>query len=100
MAFIVSSFRAGGGLPPAAALPVNCNAILKGLKMDSDKAPPCAEHTVRLKHLEKSEDEQWEAINKLRNRPPLWTTAVISLLTFLLGCSVTYAGLLMRVIGR
>jgi len=63
----------------------------------------CKEHSgieVKLNKLEKSEDKQWEAINRLRNRPPLWATAVISLLTFLLGCSVTYAGLIARMVGN
>ncbi len=40
------------------------------------------------------------SIEKIKNRPPVWATAVISLLTFLLGCSVTYIGLLSRIAGR
>lgn len=47
----------------------------------------------RIIELEKSRDELWSAIDKLRNRPPVWATAIISLLTFLLGCSLTYAAL-------
>jgi len=46
-----------------------------------------------IKFLKKDNDEQWTAINQLRNRLPTWATVVISLLTFLLGCSLTYAGL-------
>lgn len=60
---------------------------------DKQEAPKCGEHEVRLDHLEYENKEQWEAINHLRNRPPVWATVVISLLTFLLGCSLTYAGL-------
>ncbi len=46
--------------------------------------------------LKESDQRQWDIINKLQNRLPVWATAAISLLTFLLGCSVTYAGLLIR----
>ncbi len=46
--------------------------------------------------LKESDEKQWQAITKLQNRPPIWATAVISLLTFLLGCSLTYAGLIVR----
>lgn len=53
----------------------------------------CGEHEVRLDRLDIENDKQWDAINQLRNRPPVWATVVISLLTFLLGCSLTYAGL-------
>jgi hypothetical protein len=35
--------------------------------------------------------EQWDAINALRNRLPLWATLVISLLTGLLGFLATIA---------
>jgi len=49
-----------------------------------------------VKQLQKENDEQWTAINQLRNRLPVWATIVISLLTFLLGCSLTYAGLAQR----
>ena len=44
-----------------------------------------------IKQLKKDTDEQWTAINQLRNRLPAWATIVISLLTFLLGCALTYA---------
>ena len=49
-----------------------------------------------VKQLQKDTDDQWTAINLLRNRLPAWATIVISLLTFLLGCSLTYAGLAQR----
>ena len=47
----------------------------------------------RVSHLEDSDDKQWLIIERLQNRLPVWATMVISLLTFLLGCSLTYAGL-------
>jgi len=48
---------------------------------------------ARLSNVEKDTAEQWTAINKIMNRPPIWTTVIISLLTFLLGCALTYARL-------
>lgn len=62
--------------------------------MADDK--PCDVHEERLDKLEEDTKEQWTAINKLRDRPPVWVTFVISLLTFLLGGALTFAGLMMR----
>lgn len=50
--------------------------------------------------LECSDENQWKAIKELQKRPPVWATAVISLLSFLLGCSLTYAGLITRMAGK
>lgn len=61
--------------------------------------PQCAagvDTRRRVIELEESDDRQWQAIEKLQNRLPTWATVVISLLTFLLGCSVTYAGILLK----
>lgn len=61
--------------------------------------PECragVDHRRRIMSLETSDERLWEAIDKLRNRPPVWATAVISLLTFLLGCAVTYCTILSR----
>lgn len=51
-----------------------------------------AKHEEAIKALQKRGEElhevderQWEAINSLRNRPPVWTTVVISVLTFIAG---------------
>lgn len=52
---------------------------------------------AKLENLEKSDKKQWAAIEKIQNRPPVWTTAVISLLTFLFGCSLTYAALAVKI---
>ena len=60
----------------------------------------CKHHSgfeQQLIELQKDKDEQWDAINALRNRLPTWATIVISLLTFLLGCSVTLAALASRI---
>lgn len=59
-----------------------------------DMTPHCSagiDHRRRIIELEESDRNQWEAIEKLRNRLPVWATVIISLLTFLLGCSLTYA---------
>lgn len=57
---------------------------------------PCDVHKTKIDRLEKETEEQWTAINKLRDRLPVWATIAISLLTFLLGCSLTYAALAAR----
>ena len=60
---------------------------------------PCDVHESKIERLEKETEEQWTAINKLRDRLPVWATIVISLLTFLLGSALTYAALVMRMKG-
>ncbi|MBA7608067.1 hypothetical protein ES703_15242 [subsurface metagenome] len=58
--------------------------------------PQCAagvDTRRRVIELEKNDEDQWDAINQLRNRLPVWATMIISLLTFLLGCSITYAAI-------
>lgn len=51
-----------------------------------------------IQTLKDDRDEQWKVINELRNRLPAWATIVISLLTFLLGCSLTYAALAVKIV--
>lgn len=46
--------------------------------------------------LQASDERQWLAIEKLQNRLPIWATTVISLLTFFVGCTTTYAVMLAR----
>ena len=50
----------------------------------------------RLESLEHNRDEAWGAIDKLQNRLPAWATVLISLLTFALGASMTYAALAVK----
>jgi len=60
----------------------------------------CQAHSGVIQQLEALEDdrkEQWTAIDKLRNRPPIWATVVIALLTGLLGASATYASLAVKI---
>ena len=45
---------------------------------------------TEIENLKDSDNRQWEILEKLQNRLPVWATMVISLLTFLLG-SITGA---------
>ena len=54
---------------------------------------------TRLGHLEENDRDQWKAINDLRNRLPIWATAVISLPSFVTGGAMTYAALAVRLAG-
>ena len=70
---------------------------------ENNKNSFCKAHSgidQRLTGLENDTKDQWTAINQLRNRLPTWATIVISLLTFLLGVTATYAGLAVKVIQK
>ncbi len=41
--------------------------------------------------------KQWDEINHIKNRPPVWCTAVIALLSGALGSILTYAALAIKV---
>jgi len=60
------------------------------------KCPAGIDIKRRVIELEKSDSLLWQAIEKLQNRLPIWATAIISLLTFLLGCSLTYVAILSK----
>lgn len=69
--------------------------------VENNKNNFCKAHSgidQRLMGLENDTKDQWTAINQLRNRLPVWATIVISLLTFLLGATATYAGLAVKVV--
>jgi hypothetical protein len=56
----------------------------------------CSLHSgtmTEIGNLKESDKLQWEAIEKLQNRLPVWATLLISLLTFALGAAMTYAAL-------
>ena len=60
----------------------------------------CSQHSgfeSRMETLEKSDVKQWEAIDKLMNRPPVYVSFVYGILTFLLGCAVTYASMAVKI---
>lgn len=51
----------------------------------------------RISKVEIDTEKQWKILDQLRNRLPVWATIVISLLTFLLGASITYATFAVKV---
>jgi len=53
----------------------------------------CLAHEEAISNLKKSDEGQWAAIRDIQNRPPVWCTIVMSLLTFALGFVVAYASL-------
>lgn len=62
--------------------------------MSSGSEPQCSggvETRQRVIALEKSEARQWEILDRVENRLPLWGTIVISILTAAAGAAITYA---------
>lgn len=55
---------------------------------------------TEIGNLKTSDENQWKAINKLQNRLPIWATTIISVLTFFLGCSTTYAVMAFKLVGK
>ena len=49
-----------------------------------------------IETLKDSDIKQWAAIEKLQNRLPIWATTLISILTFFIGCTTTYAVMLAK----
>jgi hypothetical protein len=60
----------------------------------------CKQHSgfeARIEKVEESIKMQWEVIDKIRNRPPAYVSIIYAILTFLLGCSVSYATLAIKI---
>ena len=53
----------------------------------------------RVGRLEQDSEDQWKAINALRNRLPVWATVVMMLLSGLIGSAVTYAAVAAKLSG-
>ena len=53
--------------------------------MAKDQEKACGAHEARLNNLERSDKEQWDAINQLRNRLPNWTVLLIASMSGALG---------------
>lgn len=51
----------------------------------------CGVHDEAIANLKQDVASQWEAIDKLRNRLPVWATVLIATLTFTLGFTLNYA---------
>ncbi len=61
-------------------------------RMDRHEEADVREHTNIWSRMEKVQ----KAVNDIMKRPPAWCTLAISLLSFLLGISVTVIGMLSR----
>jgi NO-binding membrane sensor protein with MHYT domain len=70
-----------------------------GVKVDKTEVERIGVNEAEIKTLKDSDERQWLAIEKLQNRLPIWATTVISLLTFFVGCTVTYAIMLAKLKG-
>ena len=59
--------------------------------------------TDQIAQLRKSDDEQWEHINKvenaLRKLVPIWTTVVLMAMSALTGSALTFAGMIIKFAG-
>lgn len=59
----------------------------------------CKQHSglvQMVKDVKDDTDKQWTELGRIRNRPPVWCTVVIGLLSGLLGSAMTYAALVVR----
>ena len=60
----------------------------------------CKQHSGMLQMVEDVRDDtnkQWTEINRIKNRPPVWCTVVIAVLSASLGSVLTYAALAVRI---
>jgi len=60
----------------------------------------CKEHSGLVQMIEDTKDDtdkQWSEINRIKNRPPVWCTVVIAVLSASLGSILTYAALVVRI---
>ena len=57
-----------------------------------------------VNNLKISDSKQWKAIEDLRRYMrklvPVWVTIVVSVLTFITGCSLTFAGMIIKFAGN
>jgi len=62
-----------------------------------------AVQTEKIKRLEKSDDEQWDAINELRRfmqkLVPVWTTVVLMAMSAVTASALTFAGMVINFAG-
>lgn len=54
----------------------------------------------QVDRLQQDTAEQWKSIHELekfmRKLVPVWVTIVVSVLTFITGCSLTFAGMIIK----
>jgi len=65
-----------------------------------DEGKLCGAHTEAIRNLKESDKMQWESIERLQNRLPVWATMLMSILTFGMGCITTYAIMLRNMVGK
>lgn len=53
-------------------------------------------HRIQLQQLSEIQDSYGEMVRSYSNYAIVWATAVISLLTFVCGCCLTYASLISK----
>ena len=62
-------------------------------KYEQEEIIRCPAHsgiTERLNALENSDSKQWEIINRIQNRPPVWMTFAFSACTGIIGALISY----------
>lgn len=60
----------------------------------------CKQHSGLFQMVKDVKDDtgkQWTEINHIKNRPPVWCTVVIAILSASLGSVLTYAALAVRI---
>jgi len=60
----------------------------------------CKHHSGLVQMIEDTKDDtdkQWSEINRIKNRPPVWCTVAIAILSASLGSVLTYAALAVRI---
>ena len=65
-----------------------------------DLSPKCAAGVnalSRVKTLERDNIKQWDAIEKLQSRLPVWATVVMTLMGTMLGSALTFASLASKI---
>jgi len=60
----------------------------------------CKQHSglvQTIADVKNDTDKQWIEINHIKNRPPVWCTFALAILSGLLGSVLTYAALAVRI---
>lgn len=60
----------------------------------------CKHHSGLVQMIEDTKDDtgkQWTEINRIKNRPPVWCTVVMMVLSGLIGSILTYAALAVKI---
>ncbi len=70
----------------------------------NNKCKDCSGYTARVENLEKSDETQWEHINKIEatlpKLVPVWVTVVLMVMSGLTGSALTFAGMIIKFSGN